>query len=85
MAVENTPNPSTPPPGALTVYPAALYPHWWAGATTIKIDTVSSGNVICNVGDVELFPWGVAMPDEADGWDAAIIPWHQIIDVHKNS
>jgi hypothetical protein len=85
MAVENTPNPSTPPASAVTVALSALYPHWWGSAATVRIDTVTLGNVICDVGDVELFPHGVSMPDVAPDWDAAIIPWHQITNVHKAS
>jgi hypothetical protein len=65
-----------------------LYPAWWGGAMTVELVTVTDGSVTLPVGDVELFNHGVAtaaitVGDEA--WDACVLPWSQVINVHKVS
>lgn len=76
-------------PQAMTVIPVSLYPTWWGGATTVEVQTVTNGNVIAAPADVELFPHGVSVPDEpanpSGAWDAAVLPWSQIINIHKAS
>lgn len=85
MTVENTPNPSTPPPGALTVYPASLYPSWWDSATTIVIDTNHGSTPEIPRGNVEIFPWGVAFLSTVEGDDNTLYSWTEVQDIHMSS
>lgn len=73
-------------PQATTVLLTSVYPDWWSGATTVEIMAVGGANATFDVGDVELFPHGVAFPDNVGAeWAAGIVPWNQIVNVHKAS
>jgi hypothetical protein len=61
-----------------------VYPSWWGDATTVEVVTVTNGSVTLDPADVELFPWGVSAATSGE-WDAAILPWSQIVNVHQAS
>jgi hypothetical protein len=90
MTAQNTPNPSTSPPGALTVISTIPYPAWWSGATTVEIefndgdDTGNSTSDTFAVGDVELFVHGVAFP-AGESSANTLVPWHRVFDIHQVS
>lgn len=84
-AQQNTPNPSSPAPMPV-VYPSCLYPSWWAGASTIVIVTNHGSTPAIDVGDVEIFPWGVsfvAPPESGD--DSALYSWPEVQNLHMAS
>lgn len=75
----NTPQPTT-------VVLSSIYPAWWSDASTVEIMTTGGANATFNVGDVELFPHGVAFPANSEAsWAAGIVPWSQIVNVHQVS
>jgi hypothetical protein len=89
-AVENTPNPSIPPPAALTVVLTVPYPSWWQGATTVEIelntgdDTSGTVTATFSKDDLELFPHGLAFPS-GTGFANTFVPWHRVYDIHQVS
>jgi hypothetical protein len=79
MTVQNTPNPSTPAPAALTVVMTVPYPSWCNGD-----DTGAVTNDTFDVSDVEIFVHGVSFP-AGEGSANTLVPWHRVFDIHQAS
>ena len=72
-----------PAPGATTIIDTVPLPAWWSTATTVQIVSID-GSATFNVGDLELFAYGVSYPDnEGVSWRAGVIPWQRIININR--